>query len=152
MGIRHTIKLDYDDKFFPCVALATRLNMAADKLDFFVGSIRVMESKKGFHVYITVKGELSDMELCFIQLLLLSDWKRELLNARRTKHGRPMTKGNKLFQYKYKTVIQDGKVINSKLKSKEVHTAKAEVYEKAVMEIFQYLLSCKNEDSESGHS
>jgi len=47
----------------------------------------VAETSKGYHIVIIVKEKLPDMQICFIQLALGSDYKRECFNLARVLRG-----------------------------------------------------------------
>lgn len=67
--------------------------------------VAVYKTKKGFHFYIYIKKEieLNDPEKVFIQLLLGSDWLRELRNINR------ISKGDKNWNLLFSEKVKKGK-------------------------------------------
>lgn len=75
-----------------------------------VVSYDIRETRKGYHVRLIVDFPFrySDVDIVFLQLLLGSDWKRELLNYFRVKNGIP--KWNVLFNKKFRVKVENGKI------------------------------------------
>jgi len=73
-------------------------------------SYDIKETKKGYHVRLSIDFpfDYRDEDIVFIQLLLGSDWKRELLNYFRVKNG--ISKWNVLFNKKFRIKIENGKI------------------------------------------
>jgi hypothetical protein len=80
-------------------------------------NIEVLDTLRGHHIYIYVDNLLSDYEICFYQLFLGSDFKRELYNFRRIQNGDK--EFNILFSEKY--ALENGQII---LKSYEIENQK----------------------------
>lgn len=112
----YTLKLDIDSK---SKRVKSEIAKRMVFLQKFLGNksfkIKEVETKKGYHIEITFKPkiDLDDKDLVFMQLLLLSDWKRELLNWVRVKNN--LKNWNVLFNKKFR--MKNGKL---KLVSEEV--------------------------------
>lgn len=79
------IKLDYDKKVeWKRIRLIKEVfNL---KIDF--NKSKLCKTKKGFHVYLCVdNNNLKDEDICFFQLAMGSDFKRECLNWARLRDG-----------------------------------------------------------------
>jgi len=61
---------------------------------------RVFGTAKGYHVYIDIEGEYSSFDVCFLQMAVGSDYKRETFNFLRFKNSLDK-KWNVLFAKKY---------------------------------------------------
>ena len=90
-----TIKLDIDEKpkklrVF-CNEMIDRFTffMQIYEYNFWLKSIKVRETVKGYHFYINVltNRKLKDVEIIYIQLALGSDYKREGFNMIRSAEG-----------------------------------------------------------------
>ena len=98
-----TLLLDIDSKSKLVLRkIAERLEMLRKYIGAKKFKVSEKETKNGVHIRITFKPkiELDDKDIVFLQLLLLSDWKRELLNWVRVKHN--LKAWNVLFNEKYK--------------------------------------------------
>ena len=113
------LKLDIDKKFNKKTLkeFITGLKSLMYISDFRYKKIEVYETIKGYHIYIDLDNFLSDLEICFYQLYLLSDRNRELYNLRRVLNNDKNF--NVLFDKKY--IVKDGKV---ELRSYEVKNEK----------------------------
>ena len=49
--------------------------------------LEIMRTKHGWHFYLEVRNKMRDLDRVFVQLMLGSDFKRELFNYRRVKLG-----------------------------------------------------------------
>lgn len=65
---------------------------------------QIFKTKKGYHIYINVDMELSNYEIIIIQLVLMSDWLRELRNYNRAKAG------DRYWNLLFNTKIKNGHV------------------------------------------
>ena len=83
-----------------------------------VVSYDIRETRKGYHVRLTVDFpfDFNDVDIVFLQLLLGSDWKRELLNYFRIKNK--ISSWNVLFNKKFRIRI-NGKSIKIRRVSSE---------------------------------
>jgi len=74
-------------------------------------SYDVKETRKGYHIRLIINFpfEYDDVDVVFMQLLLGSDWKRELLNYFRVKNG--ISRWNVLFNKKFRVKVKDGKIV-----------------------------------------
>jgi hypothetical protein len=61
--------------------------------------LEAMRTKHGWHLYLEVRNKMRDLDRVFVQLMLGSDFKRELFNYRRVKLGE--TDWNFLFRDRY---------------------------------------------------
>ena len=80
------IKIDLDDKSL----WNTFLERAKFVLAFWhltVKHVWVAETAKGYHVVIITKEKLQDQQICFLQLAMGSDYKRECFNLARILRG-----------------------------------------------------------------
>lgn len=100
------IDIDYKPKRWNrwCEEFVSKLRFASINLGLEIGKVKVYETNKGLHIYIDVYSELklNSKDICFIQLLLGSDYKRELFNWIRIR-GRYRGKWNVLFINKERT-------------------------------------------------
>jgi len=87
------LKLDIDSKdgLFDCLQRIQMWNETSYPLTF----VKVVESNKGWHVYLKSDGFFTENMKPFIQALLGSDWKREMLNIGRVE--KRVKKWNILF-------------------------------------------------------
>lgn len=72
------------------------------RMGVYTESVEVYETNKGLHIYVYVysKLELDNKDIIILQLILNSDYKRELFNFKRVKSG--IKKGwNVLFKVKF---------------------------------------------------
>jgi len=81
-------------------------------------SYDIKETRKGYHVRLTIDFpfDFSDVDIAFLQLLLGSDWKRELLNYFRIKNK--ISRWNVLFSKKFRIRV-DGNSIKIRRVSSE---------------------------------
>lgn len=87
--------------------LAKKLVLLSKYFKFEIENVIVKPTKRGWHVKIEIDKEFDDSDIVFFQLFLGSDWRRELFNWLRIKHGwKPY---NVLFKQKYR--FKDGKLI-----------------------------------------
>ena len=110
------LKIDKDFKKHERKAVMRYLRMLIFRLDWFCYyfDIRpvyfeVHKTTKGLHIRGHTDVELGARELIILQLVLGSDWLREVRNLFRVQGG--MEDWNLLFNVKYK--MQDGKYINA---------------------------------------
>jgi hypothetical protein len=70
----------------------------------------ITETRKGYHVRLIIDFpfKVTSEEIVLLQLLLGSDWKREMLNYLRVKNG--IEDWNKLFNVKYRIYKKGNKV------------------------------------------
>jgi hypothetical protein len=101
--------LDYDDRKNPIQhwnEVAIRFTVLERFFRITERTITTKQSKHGIHVRIAFKSELkiSDFDLVFMQLILMSDWKREVFNWKRVRSG--LKKWNVLFKRKYNNKME----------------------------------------------
>ena len=102
-------KLDIDSKnVFKRLETTERIDKIISMLGLTLRNLNYKETAKGYHYYIEVENDLSDMEVCLIQSLMGSDYSRETFNYLRIRQG--IKDWNVLFQKKYR---------NNKLVSEE---------------------------------
>lgn len=77
--------------------------------------VEVYKTAHGWHVYYTTRRKFPDIEIAFIQLLLGSDYKREMFNFQRITKKFNISRWNTLFKRKY---------IDKKLVSEEIFNKK----------------------------
>ena len=132
--MRYELKLDFDIKPRSARKFGKEI---ADKLKFltsFFGikviDVKVYETNKGLHLYISIYSsvELDDRDIVVLQLALGSDYKRELFNWLRVRSEQNFKHWNVLFKVKYK---------NGKIISKEEKTELAEEIEYYVRKYLQ---------------
>ena len=131
---RYELKLDFD--FKPRSAkrfakeIANKLNFLASYFSISVTDVKVYETNKGLHVYISLYSnvELTDEDIVVLQLALGSDYKRELFNWLRVRSNDKFKHWNVLFKVKYK---------NGVIVSKEEKTELAEEIEYYVRKYLQ---------------
>jgi len=70
----------------------------------------IAETRKGYHIRLIIDFpfKVTSEEIVLLQLLLGSDWKREMLNYLRVKNG--IEDWNKLFNVKYRIYKKGNKV------------------------------------------
>jgi len=102
----YELKLDIDGSLGPrkMLEIGKRFMVVRTLLGAKLKDVKQVKTKNGFHVYIRFETnvELDDKDIVFLQLLLLSDWRREIFNWRRVKSN--LKKWNVLFKKKYKVV------------------------------------------------
>jgi len=131
---RYELKLDFD--FKPRSAkrfakeIANKLNFLTSFFGIRVIDVKVYETNKGLHLYISLYSnvELTDEDIVVLQLALGSDYKREIFNWLRVRSKDKFKHWNVLFKVKYK---------NGKIISKEEKTELAEEIEYYVRKYLQ---------------
>jgi len=131
---RYELKLDFD--FKPRSAkrfakeIANKLKFLTSFFGISVIDVKVYETNKGLHVYISLYSnvELTDEDIVVLQLALGSDYKRELFNWLRVRSRDKFKHWNVLFKVKYK---------NGVIVSKEEKTELAEEIEYYVRKYLQ---------------
>jgi len=131
---RYELKLDFD--FKPRSAkrfakeIANKLNFLTSFFGIRVIDVKVYETNKGLHLYISLYSnvELTDEDIVVLQLALGSDYKREIFNWLRVRSRDKFKHWNVLFKVKYK---------NGKIISKEEKTELAEEIEYYVRKYLQ---------------
>lgn len=98
------LKLDIDGSYGKRkrMEIAKRLSLIKRFMKMKIKSIQEEKSRHGYHIWIDFESEmkLDDRDIVFLQLLLLSDWKREVHNWFRVKNKMPYW--NVLFKEKIK--------------------------------------------------
>jgi len=130
----YELKLDFD--FKPRSAkrfakeIANKLNFLASYFSISVIDVKVYETNKGLHLYISLYSnvELTDEDIVVLQLALGSDYKREIFNWLRVRSRDKFKHWNVLFKVKYK---------NGVIVSKEEKTELAEEIEYYVRKYLQ---------------
>ena len=131
---RYELKLDFD--FKPRSAkrfareIANKLNFLKTFFGIKVIDVKVYETNKGLHLYISIYSsvELDDRDIVVLQLALGSDYKREIFNWLRVRSRDKFKHWNVLFKVKYK---------NGVIVSKEEKTELAEEIEYYVRKYLQ---------------
>ena len=137
--IRKIAKVDIDRKPLDVRDFVWRLVMVEEILGCKIGRIGILETAKGYHVYVEVIGELDNKDLIIVQLALGSDYIRELYNLRRVKNC--VRNWNVLFTAKYKE--EGGKLVKI---SEEIPAM--ELAYKVVTE-YMHLKQCKENHKEA---
>lgn len=78
-------------------------------LEIYTKDIRVMTTQHGFHVYLKTERYFTALEICMIQSLMGSDYKREIFNLLRIKQG--CENWNVLFSNKYQYDVETKKLV-----------------------------------------
>lgn len=97
------IKIDYDThkKTF------NRINNVIYFLRLDVYDCKVQRTKRGWHVELYIKNKVNDWELVILQLLMQSDYKREMFNLLRVHSGKFKNQSwNVLFKKKVTVALQ----------------------------------------------
>jgi len=106
MDMRYELKLDLDNPV-DVVSVGKRF-VVVKKFFQIKPEFAIVEktTRHGRHVTITFDSEkvLRDEDICFLQLLLGSDWRREMFNWLRVRSG--CKKWNVLFKKKYNSKMQ----------------------------------------------
>lgn len=103
------IKLDIDGKRIEWKKIKIVVNIFNLHIDF--EQSKWAKTKKGFHLYLYIDNNMKEEDICFFQLAMGSDSRREMLNWFRLKYGKDFLKENwnVLFSKKY-AVGLDGRV------------------------------------------
>ncbi len=144
------IDLDMDYKSAPAVRrkgkeIAERLFQVSLFLPIALVSIDVKETTGGFHIRIELSSslELNDKDIVFLQLLLGSDWRREVFNFRRIHEGVFADNWNVLFLEKRR----GGRIV-----SWEQSTELADELKLSIVENYKNLMSMVRGDTDEGQS
>lgn len=82
--IKLLIDIDYKPRRWNkwCEEFVSKLTFVCKHMNIEIGKVRVYETVKGLHLYIDAYSQFnySRKDICFIQLLLGSDYKREMFN------------------------------------------------------------------------
>lgn len=131
------IKLDYDFKGKKQLKQVFIDNQYIFyKLKLKLIDLKLYETKKGYHIYITIKNNIPDLDIIILQLLMQSDFQRELFNYQRVKSG--------LFKKKWNVLFSEKQDYNNKIISKEKHNKKLEDEIKDIMLNFDFNLISKD--------
>jgi len=137
---RYELKLDFD--FKPRSArkfgkeIADKLNFLKTFFGIRVIDVKVYETSKGLHLYISLYSnvELTDEDIVVLQLALGSDYKRELFNWLRVRSNDKFKHWNVLFKVKYK----NGKIIS---KEEKTELAKEiEYYVRKYLQLYNHVI------------
>ena len=137
---RYELKLDFD--FKPRSAkrfakeIANKLNFLASYFSISVIDVKVYETNKGLHLYISIYSsvELDDRDIVVLQLALGSDYKREIFNWLRVRSRDKFKHWNVLFKVKYK----NGKIIS---KEEKTELAKEiEYYVRKYLQLYNHVI------------
>jgi len=137
---RYELKLDFD--FKPRSArkfgkeIADKLNFLKTFFGIRVIDVKVYETSKGLHLYISLYSnvELTDEDIVVLQLALGSDYKRELFNWLRVRSKDKFKHWNVLFKVKYK----NGKIIS---KEEKTELAKEiEYYVRKYLQLYNHVI------------
>lgn len=99
---------------FLLAELAKRLALIGKYVEMLNLTTDTKRTRNGLHIRIRFRCPegIDDKDIVILQLLLLSDWKREMFNFFRVRNR--FTKWNVLFRNKYKVVEQKGTVADGK--------------------------------------
>jgi len=98
------LKIDLDSKSINTfiVKFLTRYRKGKFTFNFKIENIKIFETKKGYHIELYLNKRILSYEVIFFQLFFLSDYMRELFNARRLRFRRTsIDKWNILHEAKY---------------------------------------------------
>lgn len=81
------LKMDLDIRDFEKVAdiVSKRCGAVLNILKIKPDGVTVRSTARGYHIYLEVEGEYTSFDLCFLQMALGSDYKREVFNYMRFK-------------------------------------------------------------------
>ena len=84
-----TLKIDIDIKDFNKVKsiISNRCRAVFNILGINPISCRVYSTARGYHVYIDIFGDYTSFDMCFLQMAVGSDYKREVFNYMRFKNN-----------------------------------------------------------------
>jgi len=106
--MNYTLKLDLD-KPVDIVSVGKRFVVVRKFFQIKSEGFAIVEksTKHGKHITINFESEqkLDDRDICFLQLLIGSDWRRELFNWCRIRSG--CRKWNVLFARKYNSKMKE---------------------------------------------
>jgi hypothetical protein len=102
----YTLKLDFDGKQTDYEGHVKRIKLCLNIIGFIrIKDVNIMQTKKGFHTYLTVSSNKTDLlpkDIVCLQSLLGSDFKRECFNFLRVKSGMLLNENwNVLFSKKW---------------------------------------------------
>ena len=137
---RYELKLDFD--FKPRSAkrfakeIANKLNFLTSFFGISVIDVKVYETNKGLHLYISIYSsvELDDRDIVVLQLALGSDYKRELFNWLRVRSRDKFKHWNVLFKVKYKNGVIVSKEEKTEL-AKEI-----EYYVRKYLQLYNHVI------------
>jgi len=116
-----TLKLDLDISDFNKVSsiVSNRCGAVFGILNLNFCGCTVCSTGRGYHIYLIVSGEHDSFDVCFLQMALGSDYKREVHNFKRFKKS--LTKEwNVLFSKKYD---KNGQLTSCEQEEKELSIA-----------------------------
>lgn len=102
--MRYVLKIDIDrkrkvDKL--ARNIVNRIKPILRYASISIADIRAYETRRGYHIELEIDAPLLDnKDIVFLQLLLLSDWKREIFNWLRIRSSEQLTSWNILFDAK----------------------------------------------------
>lgn len=102
--MRYVLKIDIDrkrkvDKL--ARNIVNRIKPILRYASISIADIRAYETRRGYHIELEIDAPLLDnKDIVFLQLLLLSDWKREIFNWLRVRSSEQLTSWNILFDAK----------------------------------------------------
>jgi len=103
-NVRYVLKIDIDrkrkvDKL--ARNIVNRIKPILRYASISIADIRAYETRRGYHIELEIDAPLLDnKDIVFLQLLLLSDWKREIFNWLRVRSSEQLTSWNILFDAK----------------------------------------------------
>lgn len=131
---------EYSDKFLARAKavfweIGRRLKFLEEILDIEIEEVKIRETRKGFHVYITTSEPFKPEPefIVAVQLILMSDWKREVFNLDRIVKGRKLGNLDKMNW----NVLFSVKVQNGELTSKEEKTPLCDILGQKLLEGYQ---------------
>ena len=112
------IKLDYDCEWRIVQRVFKERGWLLKRLG--ITSLLVFQTKKGFHVMVDIKTKLDQFEILYVQMILMSDSNREILNfLRYKKYG-----DSKNFLFDSKNFLRDYKIVSSRMRVMKPRLAK----------------------------
>lgn len=113
--MRYVLKIDIDRKRkINKLArnIVGRLKVLKETATISVADVRVFETRRGYHIELEIDAPVLDnKDIVFMQLLLNSDWRREVFNWLRSRASDTLPNWNILFDAKVK---DDGIVFRGK--------------------------------------
>ncbi|MEM4483764.1 MAG: hypothetical protein QXS19_07595 [Candidatus Methanomethylicia archaeon] len=102
--MRYVLKIDIDRKRKVnrlARDIVNRIKHISRYASISIADIRAYETRRGYHIELDIDAPLLDnKDIAFLQLLLLSDWKREIFNWLRARSSEQLMSWNILFDAK----------------------------------------------------
>lgn len=83
------LKMDLDIRDFEKVSdiVSKRCGAVLNILKIKPNAVTVRSTARGYHIFLEIEGEYTSFDLCFLQMALGSDYKREVFNYMRFKNS-----------------------------------------------------------------